>query len=569
MEVDGGDTGAEKLVLPLLGYVSPLLLGYFAFFQYHAYQAFGAAALLAVLGLASSMTVIVSRRTGVWPFNYICMLAVLGIVGTSYLRVGLVLPVLLWLFFPPVLCTLFFRFRYALLWVVVSAFFVLMLFVLQQMGLTPVRAEPTPAGILSGTMGAIACLSAVVVFQALYRRRDREEREHMQRRLFRANKLESVARLAGGIAHDFNNLLGAVHSSLDFVERMNQKRTLDDAEVQACLADIRTAATRASEMTRRLLGFARRAHRSHEPVNISALASEVLKLLRRSFDRSIEIHGDVGESLTVTGDRSHLHQLLMNLCINARDAQPEGGVLSVRVRIARPEDLAALPYRDKDEYILVMVEDEGVGMDPDTQARLFEPFFTTKREGHGAGLGLATVYEVVDAHGGQILVDSEVGKGTCFSVYLPMHKQGEVAPSKHARPGARHLWQAGPPLSILLVDDEDVMRRSAARLLRQIGHEVTQATNGEEALQVYTEMDPKPDIVILDMDMPVLRGDECFRRLRAMDPSVRAVVVSGYVEKDLYGRLFDQGVVAVLDKPFEIGRLQGVLRQIRPRTPVS
>lgn len=389
----------------------------------------------------------------------------------------------------------------------------------------------------------------------------------LEEQILEQQKLESIGRLGTGIAHDFNNLLGAVHSSLDYVERMNQQRTLDDAEVQACLADIRTAAKRASEMTRRLLGFARRAHRSYEPVDVAALASEVLKLLRRSFDRSIEIHGAIDDELLVTGDRSHLHQLFMNLCINARDALPNGGRLTVQVTTATRDDMAMLPYRDREAYTLVVVEDDGVGMDADTQARLFEPFFTTKREGHGAGLGLATVYEVVDAHGGQIIVESEVGSGTRFRIYLPTHLPATdpSAPPLTPEMKPRSMAQSGPSLRVLLVDDEDVMRRSSARLLRQIGHDVVQATNGQEALDAYEQADVKPDVVILDMDMPILRGDECFARLKEMDPDVKAIVVSGYIGKELYGELYEQGIIAILDKPFEIAALQDVLAKITVR----
>lgn len=203
-------------------------------------------------------------------------------------------------------------------------------------------------------------------------------------------------------------------------------------------------------------------------------------------------------------------------------------------------------------------------MDEETQSRLFEPFFTTKHEGRGAGLGLATVYDVVDGHGGQILVESEVGKGTRFRVYLP--QSGELAEPLTPSPvETRKLWQQGPPLRVLLVDDEDVMRRSAARLLRQIGHQVTQAVNGEDAVEVYKGFEPRPDVVVLDMDMPILRGDECFEQLKELDPDVRAIIVSGYIDKERYARLLDAGVLAILDKPFEIARLQGVLRQVAPR----
>ncbi len=316
-------------------------------------------------------------------------------------------------------------------------------------------------------------------------------------------------------------------------------------------------------MTGRLLGFARRSTRSHSSVDLSALAAEVLKLLGRTVGKQITLAGDLGESLVVTGDRSHLHQLLMNLCINARDALSEGGVLTVRVRMAEEKDLEVLPFRDHGQYVVVRVEDDGIGMDEETKARLFEPFFTTKREGHGAGLGLATAYEVVDAHGGHIDVRSAVGEGTCFSVLLPVRIGSERQTSR--RGPVTPLRQAGSDLSVLLVDDEPVMRRSVARLLRQIGHTVQQVEDGRAAVDYYASADPRPDVIVLDLDMPIMRGDEAFRLLREMDPDVCVVVASGYVDDALKLQLEDEGALAVLHKPFEIQTLQSILARVRPR----
>ena len=373
-------------------------------------------------------------------------------------------------------------------------------------------------------------------------------------------KLEAIGRLGTGIAHDFNNLLGAVHSSLDFLDELPRTAELSDLEVKECLDDIRTATTRATEMTRRLLGFARRTRRSHGAVNISTIATEVTKLVRRTFDRSVHISDNVDSDLIVMGDRSHLHQLLMNLCINARDAMPTGGELTIRAALATRSELRRLPLRRRDEYVLITVADTGVGMDEETRKRLFEPFFTTKADEAGAGLGLATAYEVVDAHGGVIDVESRLGKGTTFSIFLPFGK-GEADPLEtlDSVEPLPNVETERPPLRLLLVDDEDVMRRSAARLLRRMGHHVDEADDGLEAIRTYESAKIKPDLVILDLNMPVMGGEEAFRELRRYDPDVQVMVVSGYLEREKERRLRDAGAVAVLDKPFDAKTLRLVL----------
>lgn len=380
-------------------------------------------------------------------------------------------------------------------------------------------------------------------------------------------KLEAVGRLGTGIAHDFNNLLGAVRASLDFLTGLDDERTLGDQEVQACLDDIRMAAVGASEMTRRLLGFARHTHRQHEMVNLGELGREILLLLRRTIDRSINLQVEVGESLFVCGDRSHLHQLFMNLCINARDAMPDGGELSVRVEPATEEELQRLPYRKSDDYLLVEVRDTGIGMDEETRKRLFEPFFTTKSEEAGAGLGLATVYEVVDAHGGYIDVESSPGQGATFWVYLP-REPVDVLNMQSERLRTRPMVAPGgrKELRVLLVDDEDVMRRSAKRLLRQLGHEVLEAADGLAGLEVFREADPRPDVVVLDLNMPRLNGEKTLERLRRLDPRVQVIVVSGYLESGVLKNLERLGAHAILDKPFEVETLRACLATVVPRS---
>jgi len=376
-------------------------------------------------------------------------------------------------------------------------------------------------------------------------------------------KLEAIGRLGTGIAHDFNNLLGAVRASLDYLDEL-ENAALQDEAVRASLDDIRTASDRACDLTRRLLGFARRTHRTHGPVDVADLGQEVLKLLARTSDRAISLETEIVPAIHVRGDRSHLHQLLMNLCINARDAMPEGGRLMLKIRQATEEDLVRLPYRDRDAYVLITVEDTGIGMDEETRKRLFEPFFTTKADEAGAGLGLATVYEVVDAHGGYIDVDSAPNQGTTFLVFLPQDSASTVRETADtpAQPGAIDVTASRPSMQLLLVDDEDVMRRSASRLLRKLGHVVEEAVDGQDAVERFEAADPKPDVVVLDLNMPRMGGLQALVRMREIEPHVEVIVVSGYLENDVHRQLREAGVRSVLHKPFDLAELRVALASV-------
>jgi CheY-like chemotaxis protein len=247
----------------------------------------------------------------------------------------------------------------------------------------------------------------------------------------------------------------------------------------------------------------------------------------------------------------------MNLCLNARDAMVHGGVLRVSATAVTPtshvlpKDLnPALPY------LALCVEDTGVGMDEATRARVFEPFFTTKREGAGFGLGLATVKEVVAFHGGQIQIESAEGKGTRFLVFLPLQRTRQE--SSHIT-AAHEAPSQGPRGLILLVDDEEVVRRSFARLLRQAGHQVLEAADGVRAIDLYGRTTPRPNLVILDLDMPVLTGEETQDRLLTLDPTVRILFVSGHDEPTRESRVHARGALGFLRKPCQVQVLLGAV----------
>jgi signal transduction histidine kinase/CheY-like chemotaxis protein len=375
--------------------------------------------------------------------------------------------------------------------------------------------------------------------------------------LLQRQRLEALGRVGAGVAHDLNNMLGAIGASIDYLGKLPVDRTLDSEEVRECFEDIRLASSQASELTRGILKFARGRAQAHSPVDLSGLCSDVMRLVRHTFDRAIHVESQIHPGLSVRGDQAELHQVLMNLCLNARDAMPRGGVLRVSASAIK-RGSAELPEKLNKEvaHLVLSVEDTGVGMDEATRARIFDAFFTTKREGAGFGLGLATVKEVVAFHGGQIRIESEEGKGTRFLVYLPAHEAGHQ-PRKVT--GAHQTPLSSSRGSILLVDDEEVVRRSFARLLRQAGHVVVEAPDGVKAVETYRKASPRPNLVILDLDMPVLSGEETQDRLLEIDPHVRILFVSGHDEPSRESAVHARGALGFLRKPCKVQLLLGAV----------
>lgn len=380
----------------------------------------------------------------------------------------------------------------------------------------------------------------------------------MEEQVAQRRKLEAIGRLGTGVAHDFNNLLGAVCSSIDFLNALPDDTKVSDSEVREAFNDIRSAASTATEMTSRLLGFAREIRGSHSEVDLSELCHHVVQLARHTFHRSIRIDARIEGGLKVSGDRSQLHQLLMNLMINARDAMPKGGTLTISVKKADQLDLEKAPLNPLVAHAVITVGDTGIGMDEATRERAFDPFFTTKGDQVGAGLGLAAVYEVAKAHNGHITVHSVPGRGSEFQVVFPLTRERPMIPTEPSFPA---IQLPRTQLLILLVDDEDVVRRSAGRVVRQSGHRVIFATSGKEALRVYTETQPRPDLVLMDLNMPGMTGDQAFEELRAIDPQAPVVFVSGYWDRNLERKLRDLGALGFVQKPYEAATLRDAIVQ--------
>lgn len=358
--------------------------------------------------------------------------------------------------------------------------------------------------------------------------------------LLQRQRLEALGRVGAGVAHDLNNMLGAISASIDFLSRLPADRSVSAPDVKDSIADIRTALGQASELARGILKFARGRSRGHALVDLSVVCQEVIRLAHHTFDRAIVLEPSIEPNLIVSGDQAELHQVIMNLCLNARDAMPNGGTLRVVAELAD-----ATP--DQRARVRIAITDSGTGMDPVTRARIFEPFFTTKPEGAGFGLGLSTAREVINMHGGEIEVQSAPGKGTSFFIYLPA-SMGQPQPVRITS-GHRDLRPtAGTSARILLVDDEEVVRRSTARLLRQAGHEVLEAPGGKEATQIYANADRYPDLVILDLDMPFLNGEQTQRVILSIDPTARILFMSGHED-------------FVRDNSSSVGKAVGYLRK--------
>jgi signal transduction histidine kinase/ActR/RegA family two-component response regulator len=383
--------------------------------------------------------------------------------------------------------------------------------------------------------------------------------EGAERELLRRERLETLGRISAGVAHDINNMLATMLASLDYLDDALATAAERDAGVRECLEDVRTAVTQATALTPRLLDFSRERH--EQDVDIGGLCREVVHLAQRTFERTIEVEADLADDLTVRGDRVGLHQMLMNLCLNARDAMPNGGRLLVRTRATLSED-------DDQSAVEILVSDTGAGLDREARRQIFVPFFTTKARQGGTGLGLATVREVVIAHGGTIEVDGARGRGTTFTVRMPALRASAGAlrlPTTNQR-----LAPATPRTgSILVIDDEHTVRRAFARILRSAGHEVVLAADGASALELYTHAPRRPDLVLLDFDMPGLRGDEVQRRLRRIDPTVRVLFVSGHACADVERRVRADGALAFVHKPVPAPALLDAVAEALARPPTS
>jgi two-component system, cell cycle sensor histidine kinase and response regulator CckA len=393
--------------------------------------------------------------------------------------------------------------------------------------------------------------------------RDLTAQRRVEEELRQAQKLEALGRMASGIAHDFNNLITGIlcHAGLLKSGAKGNRETLETATI------IEKAARRAADLTSGLLGFARRGKHQDVPVDVCATVDNVVNLVRGTMDPRISIHKMLPDKpVWVRGDPTQTEQAILNLALNARDAMPDGGRLTLTVRTA---DLDAAACADRPgarpgTFVIVAVADTGVGMTPEIQGHIFEPFFTTKPPGKGIGMGLPMVYGIVANHGGWIEVETQPGHGSKFALYLPASLGPDGRERKAAT--AADLPAEGrlerDSARILLVDDEELVRSVAERMLVKMGYKVVAVSNGAEALEYYRSYGSRCDLVIIDMIMPKMDGRECLRALRELNPQLRAILCAGGGADDAMREALRDGLVTFVPKPYTMDRLAEVISQV-------
>jgi len=372
---------------------------------------------------------------------------------------------------------------------------------------------------------------------------DITQRKRLEMQLLERQKMESIGTLAGGIAHDFNNLLGGV---LGYASLLLSDMTKDHPFYEDIHAIAETA-KRGADLTNRLLAFARGGKYKVTSIHMKDVIEDVETILSRTTDRSLIIKTYLDDSIWVTrGDSQQIHQSILNICLNSRDAMGGGGTLTISVQNVTLKDVerAARLNVALGDYVCVSVKDTGIGMDEKTKSRMFEPFFSTKPAGHGTGLGLALVYGVVKNHEGAIEVDSQLGEGTEFKVYLPR----TIDESEKRESLLPEGVNKNRKFCILLVDDEEMIRKVGTRMLDGSGFDVLIAKNGKEALELFNKK--KVDLVLLDLIMPEMGGDETYHKLKDLDPDVKVIFTSGYGQYDR-PEFENLGQAVFIQKPFQ------------------
>jgi len=382
------------------------------------------------------------------------------------------------------------------------------------------------------------------------------KRKRLEQQLMQAQKMEGLGTLAGGIAHDFNNILAII---LGYTGRLEKWQTEPD-HIPGAIKVIKDAVERGAALVQQLLASARQTEARLSSVDLNDLIRELEKMLQATFPKMISFDLQLDPALPhITADRSQIHQVLLNLCVNARDAMPSGGTITLETSMTTGAEVSEyFTGAEPEKYVSIRVRDTGTGMTRQEKAHIFEPFYTTKERGKGTGLGLSVVYGVVNSHRGFVHVESEINKGTTFSIYLPLQYSAESASGNGGMP----LGQRISSRTILLVEDEEMLRELGVTILEGEGYRVLAAKDGVEAVEMFEANRDNIGLVVCDLGLPRLGGRDAFMRMKEQRPNVRAIIASGYLEPNLRSEMLKAGVIDTIQKPYDFREMLEKIRSV-------
>jgi len=387
-----------------------------------------------------------------------------------------------------------------------------------------------------------------------------EKNKKLEDQLRQSQKLEAIGQLAGGVAHDFNNLLGGIMGNAELIQIHAGK----DQELGKYVRKIIQSANKAADLTHQLLTFARKARVNFLPTDVHDRISNVIELLAHTIDKRIVMATDFGAPHSkINGDSNMLENALLNIAINARDAMAEGGTITF---VTANASLTAetMPAGVKDlasgEYVLVSIKDTGTGIDKSTVQRIFEPFFTTKELGKGTGLGLASVYGCICQHNGQITVESEIGSGTMFTLFLPVCP---VAQSKESSADPVCIHGKG---NILVIDDDEIIGDTAVEILKGLGYSPVFFKDAPEALEYFRTNNGSISAVVLDIIMPKINGLDVYKKMKELNPGVKVIIASGYSDNNQERQIMSEGAMEFVQKPYRAYELSSALARTVGKT---
>ncbi len=429
---------------------------------------------------------------------------------------------------------------------------------LSPVDITTVEAKRTGRLFFSPVVAATGGDSTALVFGI-----DTSEQRLLEEQIAQGQKMQAIGQLAGGIAHDFNNVLTAIIGFSDLL--LANHRPSDPSF--ADLMNIKNNANRAAGLVRHLLAFSRKQTLRPQVMSLTDALEDLMILLDQLLGEKVKAKVIHGRDLwLIKVDPTQFQQVIINLAVNARDAMPGGGELTIRTANVSERELAKLGHAvmEPGEYVLCEVSDSGTGMPPEVMEKIFEPFFSTKEVGKGTGLGLSTVYGIVKQTGGYIFAESEVGSGTVFRIYLPRCEQPVVAPEAAVeKPPKKEVSRdLTGSATVLLVEDEDAVRSFAARALSTRGYRVLEAISGVHALDVMNEHGADVDLVVSDVVMPEMDGPTLLKHLRKTNPQIKIIFVSGYAEEAFRNNLSEGETFTFLPKPFSLKKLAAAVKEV-------